>query len=236
MGNGILTFVQLENQWKSVSNLTKLCNDLKIPITIVTQLNTPDDLSINVRRCPWLDDDAVMNDYDMWKAYWATNYDKTLVLPPCSIITENVHSIFELTNDLSFSTHALDYKYDKLVSNDMYNFLQNNKHLHYVSSDIYCFKKSELASEYFSLLELVITNWGDFYNRQLGLHKPESLNLDVCFMIAYYLLIEKIEINDFYMIEYIKIDQFKKHYFCNNQLFVNNFNHDKIVTIIQKDM
>jgi hypothetical protein len=70
------------------------------------------------------------------------------------------------------------------VSNDYYRKVFVENKLPNVYSAFTYFKKSEIAEEFWTLVEIIAKNWQEFYNKFLINSKPKHLSMDVVFALA----------------------------------------------------
>lgn len=142
----------------------------------------------HVIKIPWYDD-ALETEWKIenrWKIYHITPYDETILLDADMLFLSNIDNRWKYlsTNyDLFFTLDVLTYR-NEIVSNEYYRkvFVEND--LPNVYSAFTYFKKSAIAEEFWTLVEIIAKNWQEFYNRFLINSKPKHLSMDVVFALA----------------------------------------------------
>jgi hypothetical protein len=142
----------------------------------------------HVIKIPWYDD-ALETEWKIenrWKIYHITPYDETILLDADMLFLSNIDNRWKYlsTNyDLFFTLDVLTYR-NEIVSNEYYRkvFVEND--LPNVYSAFTYFKKSAIAEEFWTLVEIIAKNWQEFYNRFLIKSKPKHLSMDVVFALA----------------------------------------------------
>jgi len=138
-------------------------------ICLITNDQVPNkykDLFDHVVEIPW-GDHAADEDWKIsnrWKIYHAIPYTETIVMDTDMLVLEDMSDWFDFLNnyDLFFTSNVYTYRGDKVTSNyyrrswDTYNLPNLYCGLHY-------FKKSDLAHEFYTWLEMINNNWMTFY-------------------------------------------------------------------------
>jgi hypothetical protein len=85
--------------------------------------------------------------------------------------------------DLFITSNVMTYR-NEFVTGDYYRkaFVMNN--LPNTYSAFTYFKKSQLAEEFWTLVEIIAKNWEEFYDRFLPNSRPKNLSIDVVFALA----------------------------------------------------
>ena len=85
--------------------------------------------------------------------------------------------------NLFITSQVLTYR-NEIVTGNYYRrvFVENN--LPNTYSAFMYFKKSQLAEEFWTLVEIISKNWKEFYNKFLLNYKPTHLSMDVVFALA----------------------------------------------------
>ena len=142
----------------------------------------------HIIEIPWYDD-ALTSEWKIenrWKIYHITPYDETVLLDADMLFLTNVDNWWRYLNqnfDLFITSNVMTYR-NELVTGDYYRkvFVENN--LPNTYSAFTYFKKSQLAEEFWTLVEIIAKNWQEFYNRFLIKSKPKHLSMDVVFALA----------------------------------------------------
>lgn len=120
---------------------------------------------------PW-NDQAINSEWKVenrWKIYHATPYDETIVLDTDMLVLDDISHWWKFlqTKDLFFTTNVLTYRGDT-VSSIYYRKAFVNHQLPNLYAGFHYFKKSQLAHEFYTWLELVMNNWELFYGQYAG--------------------------------------------------------------------
>ena len=145
----------------------------------------------NIVDIPWTDD-AVDEDWKInnkWKYYYMSPYDETVILDTDMIFPFDVSYWWDIMSDQDVwaTTNVRTYR-GEIVTSNFYrkNFVANN--LPNVYTAFFYFKKSELASELFAMIEIVFQHWQRFFYKYMPAGKPDWLSGDVAFALAMQLL------------------------------------------------
>ena len=141
-----------------------------------------------VIEIPWYDDalDSEWKIENRWKIYHVTPYDETVLLDADMLFLTNIDNRWNFLNnnyDLFITSDVLTYR-NEIVTNSYYRraFVDNN--LPNTYSAFAYFKKSKLAEEFWTLVEIIAKNWQFFYDRYLPNSKPRHLSIDIVFALA----------------------------------------------------
>ena len=142
----------------------------------------------HVIEIPWYDD-ALASEWKIenrWKIYHITPYEETVLLDADMLFLTNVDNWWSYLNknyDLFITSQVLTYR-NEIVTGDYYRraFVEND--LPNTYSAFMYFKKSQLAEEFWTLVEIIAKNWQEFYNKFLLEYKPKNLSMDVVFALA----------------------------------------------------
>ena len=142
----------------------------------------------HIIEIPWYDD-ALESEWKIenrWKIYHITPYEETVLLDADMIFLTNVDNWWNYLNtnyDLFITTAVLTYR-NETVTNRYYRraFIDNN--LPNTYSAFTYFKKSQLAEEFWTLVEIIAKNWQVFYSKYLSGFKPMYRSMDVVFALA----------------------------------------------------
>lgn len=140
---------------------------------------------------PW-NDQAKESDWKIenrWKIYHASPYEKTIVLDADIVFVNDVsHWWNELKKyKLFFVSNVYSYR-DELVTTNKYRkaFIAND--LPNLYSGIHYFEKSDFAKQFYTMLEIVVTNWQMFYGKFAPEHYQDWCSIDLCAAITAKLL------------------------------------------------
>jgi len=142
----------------------------------------------HVIEIPWYDD-ALTSKWKIenrWKIYHVTPYEETILLDADMLFLTNIDNrwnYFTKNHDLFITSNVLTYR-NEIVTDTYYRtvFVENN--LPNTYSAFTYFKKSRLAEEFWTLVEIIAKNWQEFYNKFLPNYKPTHLSIDVVFALA----------------------------------------------------
>jgi hypothetical protein len=137
---------------------------------------------------PWYDD-ALKSNWKIenrWKIYHITPYEETILLDADMLFLTSVDDWWRYLNqnfDLFITSNVMTYR-NEFVTGDYYRkaFVMNN--LPNTYSAFTYFKKSQLAEEFWTLVEIIAKNWEEFYDRFLPNSRPKNLSIDVVFALA----------------------------------------------------
>lgn len=171
----------------TVSSLT-VCVDADTKKLITTKHKNAFDHIIDI---PWNDDaeKAAWKINNKWKFYYMSPYDETVILDTDMIFPTDVSYWWDLLaeHDVWATTNVRTYRGD-VVSSDYYReyFVKNN--LPNVYMAFFYFKKSELASELFAMIEIIFQHWQRMFYKYMPNGKPAWLSGDVAYALAMQLL------------------------------------------------
>lgn len=133
-------------------------------------------------------DEATNSDWKIenrWKIYYASPYEETIVFDSDMLVLENIQSVWKFASnyDLFFTSRVRNYRNNDIV-NTTYRkmFIENN--LPNLYSGMFYFKKSQLASQFFKVLELIVHNWEKSYYELSPKHMQKFCSIDASAAIA----------------------------------------------------
>lgn len=179
--------LNLKATQSSVTNLT-VCVDEFTKAQIKPKHTKVFDYIVDI---PWKD--AAQNDEwkinNKWKYYYMTPYDETVILDTDMIFPTDVSYWWDIMSqrDIWSTTKVRTYRGDIVTSNYYRKFFEANN-LPNVYTAFFYFKKSDLASEFFAMVEIVFQHWQRFYHRYMPKGKPDWLSGDVSYALAMQLL------------------------------------------------
>lgn len=125
----------------------------------------------HIVEIPW-GDHAENEDWKIsnrWKIYHAIPYDETVVIDTDMLILQDISSWFDFLRnyDLFYTSRVYTYRGD-VVNNDYYRKAFTKYNLPNLYSGLHWFKKSDLAHEFYTWLEMITNNWQQFYKAHAG--------------------------------------------------------------------
>ncbi len=140
---------------------------------------------------PW-NDEAEQSDWKInnkWKYLYMTPYDETVILDTDMIFPTDVSHWWDILaqRDIWATTKVRTYK-GEIVSSDYYRKYFTLNNLPNVYTAFFYFKKCELSSELFAMIEIIFQNWQRFFFKYMPKGKPDFLSGDVAFALAMKLL------------------------------------------------
>lgn len=142
----------------------------------------------HVIEIPWYDD-ALSTEWKVenrWKIYHVTPYDETVLLDADMLFLTDISHWWNHLNknyDLFITSSVLTYR-NEIVTNNYYRKVFTENNLPNTYSAFTYFKKSQLAEEFWTLVEIIAKNWQEFYDRYLPNFRPKFLSMDVVFALA----------------------------------------------------
>ncbi len=136
---------------------------------------------------PWGDlaKDSLWKIENRWKLIYATPFKENIVYDTdMLLLNSNDHWWDYFKNhDLLFTSDVTDFR-KNIIKNDYYRktFTDNNLPNLYVGT--FYFKKVSLAFEYFKWLEIITTNWQEFYSQFLINSRQKFCSIDVSSALA----------------------------------------------------
>jgi len=200
MSNGFLVLAQNTTDLESnkidyVSQAYLLASTLKKHnpsqnISLVTDTIVSDNVSSIFDKCiqiPGTDDaqDSKWKVENRWKLYQCSPYNETIVMDADMLVLEDISRWWSYLNkyNLFFTSNVKTYR-NKVVDNNSYRKAFTENSLPNVYTGLHYFKKSDLASQFYNLLEIVCNNWQEFYSQHLPKHTPSVLSIDVAAAIV----------------------------------------------------
>lgn len=146
----------------------------------------------HIIEIPWYDD-ALTSEWKIenrWKIYHITPYDETILLDADMLFLTDISNWWKYLSknyDLFITSNVLTYR-NETVTSDYYRKAFVDNTLPNTYSALTYFKKSQLAEEFWTLVEIIVKNWEKFYDRFLLKSKPKHLSIDVVFALAVMIL------------------------------------------------
>jgi hypothetical protein len=136
----------------ALSKSLRLVGDTR-PITIITAQNLKTDIVGSTTHGPYSDD---------WQVYDLSPYDETIKLEADMIVTRSIDSWWTLlkNRDLHVASQCRDYK-QRIATSRFYRYVNDQNKLPDLYNGITYFKKSDLASEFFTTVREIFKNWNE---------------------------------------------------------------------------
>lgn len=141
-----------------------------------------------------------------WKIFHVSPYDETIVLDTDMLFLDDISSWWDYcsTSDLKFCSTIKNYKNEIIIADPVHRktFINNGLSNPYVA--LYYFKKSDLALNFFKVLEFVVKNW-EFCSKTITSTTPQKwLSIDLATAIAIEIMgIEDQVIDKFSPLEFV---------------------------------
>ena len=170
-----------------VSNLT-VCVDTKTRKLIKAKHKKVFDKIVDI---PWQDDakDAEWKINNKWKYYYMSPYDETVILDTDMVFPTDVSYWWDIMSqkDVWATTKVRTYRGEIVTSNFYRKYFKAND-LPNVYTAFFYFKKSDLASELFAMIEIIFQHWQRMFFKYMPKGKPDWLSGDVAFALAMQIL------------------------------------------------
>jgi hypothetical protein len=120
-----------------------------------------------------------------WKIIYATPFDENLVYDvDMLLLSSNDHWWkYFINKDVCFTSTVTDYRGD-VVTSDYYRKTFTSNDLPNVYTGAFYFKKTDVAFEFFTWLELISKNWRMFYREFLKVDPQKFYSVDVSAALA----------------------------------------------------
>jgi hypothetical protein len=170
-----------------VNNLT-VCVDIRTKKLITAKHKKVFDHIVDI---PWEDDaeDKEWKINNKWKYYYMTPYDETVILDTDMLFPTDVSQWWDILaqKDIWSCTNVKTYR-DELVHDTHYRQALKLNDMPNVYTAFFYFKKSDLATEFFKMVEIIFHNWERMYFKYMPKGKPDWLSADVAFSLAMHIL------------------------------------------------
>jgi len=123
------------------------------------------------------------------KYYYMSPYDETVILDTDMIFPTDVSYWWDIMSqrDVWATTKVRTYRGEIVTSNFYREYFDANE-LPNVYTAFFYFKKSELASELFAMIEIIFQHWQRMFFKYMPKGKPDWLSGDVAFALAMQIL------------------------------------------------
>lgn len=171
--------LSIKTTQKTVASVSLITNDI-VPTNYLKVFD-------KVIEIPWNDNakDSVWKVENRWKIYHCTPYDETIVLDADMLMLEDVSIWWEYCSryDIKFCSQIKNYKLDMVVDTvHRKAFIENN--LPNLYFGLHYFKKSDVAYEFYKVLEFVSNNWEWCYTTFAPNEYQNWLSMDLASAIA----------------------------------------------------
>jgi len=125
----------------------------------------------DIVEIPWGDhaEDEDWKISNRWKIYHAIPYDETIVLDTDMLVLQDLNGWFDFLRnyDLFYTSKVYTYR-GEVVDKTFYRKAFAAYALPNLYSGVHYFKKSDLAHEFYTWLEMITNNWQLFYKQYAG--------------------------------------------------------------------
>jgi len=176
--------LSIKNTQKTVTTISLITND---PVPV--QYKHVFDKIIEI---PWGDlaNNPVWKIENRWKIFHVSPYEETIVLDTDMLFLDDISDWWKYcsNSDLKFCSTIKNYK-NEIISTDIVHrktFIANKLPNPYVA--LFYFKKSDLALEFFKVLEFVVKNW-EFCSKTITTTSPQKwLSIDLATAMSIYIM------------------------------------------------
>lgn len=173
----------------SQSTVNDICLATDVPLNRIPQKYK--DVFDDIVPIPWSDHAAgsKWKIENKWKYYYMTPYDETVILDADMVFPEDISHWWNILSqrDIWIANSPRTFKGDVITSTRFREAFVSNKLPNVYTAFMY-FKKSELASELFKMVEIIFNNWEKFYYEYMDENRPKHLSGDVAYALAIQLL------------------------------------------------
>jgi len=196
VSRGFLLFAQNSKSVNYIKQACALAMTIKISqskvnsVSIVTNDTVPrkySKLFDNIIPIPWIDnyDPSRYASEHRWKLFHVSPYEETIVLDSDMLLLEDVTSWWDYCQhyDLTFCSRIKNYKLD-LVEDLVHRkpFRANNLSNTYFG--LHYFKKTDLALEFYKILEFVCNNWEWSWTKFASVEYQNWLSMDLASAVS----------------------------------------------------
>jgi len=159
-------------------------------ISIITNDIVPADYEIlfdKIIPIPFGDDaeTTIWKVENRWKIYHCSPYDETIVMDTDMMVFNDLTSTWNMLSDsdLFFTSEVRTFN-NNVIENDFYRKTFTENYLPNTYVGVHYFKQSDLAKNFYNLLEIICKNWKEFWKEFLPNQTPGHLSIDVAAAIA----------------------------------------------------
>jgi len=161
------------------------------PVSIVTSDTVPEEyewIFDKIIKTPWYEQtESRFKTEHRWKLYHATPYEQTIVLDSDTLVLDDLATFWEFLDnyDVYFPARVFTYR-NELIDEEAnpYRVAFRENELPNFYNVVHYFRKSELAKEFYSWVELITQNWELFYGSFCKEHFPKEPSMDITTAIA----------------------------------------------------
>lgn len=172
--------LSINSTQKTVTKISLITND-PVPIQYKHVFD-------NIIEIPWGDlaSDNNWKIENRWKIFHVSPYEETIVLDTDMLFLDDISSWWDYcsNSDLKFCSTIKNYKNEVITTDTIHRktFINNKLSNPYVA--LFYFKKSDLALEFFKVLEFVVKNW-EYCSKTITTTSPQKwLSIDLATAIA----------------------------------------------------
>lgn len=174
--------LSIKNTQKTVK---KVCLATDVPLEKLSK--NVIDLFDDIVPIPWVDnaENSKWKIDNKWKYYYMTPYDETVILDADMVFPADISYWWDILTkqDIWITDTPLTFKGEDITSTK-YRATFTANDLPNVYTAFMYFKKTKLAGELFSLVELIFENWETFFYNYLDETRPTHLSGDVAYALA----------------------------------------------------
>ena len=142
----------------------------------------------NVLPIKWYDDalDSEWKIENRWKLYHLSPYDETVILDADMVFLSDVSHWWDYMGknfDLLITDKVFTYR-NEVIRESYYRKAFRENNLPNCYSAFTYFKKCDLAKHFWKMVEIIVKNWKEFYNKYVPESKPKNLSIDIAFALA----------------------------------------------------
>jgi len=121
--------------------------------------------------------------------YKHTPYDETIVLDTDIVFTQDISEWWDILFDkeLIFTSNIKTFRGNNVESNYYRKAFTENK-LPDIYTGLFYFRKGDISKTFFEMVNTVFNNWEMFFEQLQEKYRPNFLNADIAYSIAYKLL------------------------------------------------
>jgi len=145
----------------------------------------------HIIEIPWGDmaENSLWKIENRWKMYHMSPFDHTIVLDADCLVLRDITHWWDILKhkEICYGSCPITYTGNPMVSNYYRKtFVAND--LPMVYNTIHYFKKCEKAKQFFTMVEIIVNNWQEFYLRHAPEHYQKWSSMDLNCAIAAKLL------------------------------------------------
>lgn len=218
--------------------------------TLVTDQQVPTEYKLVFDNIVILDTDDAQNSEwkieNRYKAFDLSPYDETIVLDSDVLILDKIDWSLFADFDLYFTQNPVTYRGEPVKSSYYRKAFEHNM-LPNIYTGMYYFKKTKNVHRFFAILEVIISEWKEFYDIYCDSYKPQHVSIDVCAAIA----LDMLQLHTDRSYDIVPFVHMKNHaqdweqindtwqqkvdWYMNNDLKIGNYKQQGIFHYTEKD-